>query len=96
MGPLRNTHISLPVATPHRVLLLQPFLSPACDSLRATVALASDHDLTPTSDIIHTSHSALPPQMQSHRPHPLNFLARRQFSGGNSAMQTYTRVAFPC
>lgn len=94
MRLLRNTHTSVPISTPERILLPQTFLTPTCNSLRATVALASDHNLTPTADIIHASHSPMPPQTQSHRPHPLHFLAHRQFSGGNSAMQTYTRL-FP-
>lgn len=51
------------VSAPNRGIILPPtFLIPAYNVPRPTPTLASDYNLTPTSGVIHTSHSPLPPK----------------------------------
>ena len=77
------------VSAPNRGIILPPtFLIPAYNVPRPTPTLASDYNLTPTSGVIHTSHSPLPPQTQSYHPYPLHFLAPRQGPGGNIPTHT--------
>lgn len=53
----------MPISAPDcGIMLPQTCLTPAYNVPRPTATLASDHDLTPTSDVIHISHSPLSPQ----------------------------------